>query len=130
MDVIDISHDNPVYDPRSFGQHIRYHKFPTVSKIPPTDEEVERFITLVDRVRDEQNARLQANSLVADDHYIGVHCHYGFNRTGYFLVCYMIERCGLGVREAIETFATARPNGIRHVHFLDRLFVRYSGLVQ
>ena len=36
-DIIDISHDNPVYDPRNFGNGIKYHKLPTVSKIPPTD---------------------------------------------------------------------------------------------
>ena len=30
--------------------------------------------------------------------------------------------------EAIETFARARPNGIRHEHFRDRLHVRYSGV--
>ena len=36
-DIIDISHDNPVYDPRNFGHGIKYHKLPTVSKIPPTD---------------------------------------------------------------------------------------------
>ncbi|KAH7038069.1 uncharacterized protein B0I36DRAFT_315428 [Microdochium trichocladiopsis] len=129
-DVIDISHDNPVYDPRSFGEQIRYHKFPTVSKVPPTDQEVEQFITLVDRLREEQKARPQYTLNKDNNCYIGVHCHYGFNRTGYFVVCYLIERCNYGVQEAIETFAAARPNGIRHVHFLDRLFVRYSGLVK
>ena len=36
-DIIDISHDNPVYDFRNFGHGIKYHKLPTVSKIPPTD---------------------------------------------------------------------------------------------
>ncbi len=36
-DIVDISHDNPVYDPRNFGNGIKYHKLPTISKIPPTD---------------------------------------------------------------------------------------------
>lgn len=36
-DIVDISHDNPVYDPRNFGNGVKYHKLPTVSKIPPTD---------------------------------------------------------------------------------------------
>ncbi|KXJ94644.1 hypothetical protein Micbo1qcDRAFT_232088 [Microdochium bolleyi] len=129
-DIIDISHDNPVYDPRSLGEEIRYHKFPTVSKIPPTDDEVEKFIALVDRVRGEQKVRMAVPDSDSKDCFVGVHCHYGFNRTGYFLVCYLIERCGFGVQEAIDTFAAARPNGIRHVHFLDRLFVRYSGMVK
>ncbi|KAK6950512.1 hypothetical protein Daesc_008840 [Daldinia eschscholtzii] len=120
-DIIDISHADPVYDPKSFGEGIRYHKFPTVSKIPPTNEEVASFIKLVDQIREEQAEH------AGNEHYmIGVHCHYGFNRTGYFVVCYLVERCGYGVQQAIDEFATKRPNGIRHSHFLDRLFVRYA----
>ncbi|KAJ9134491.1 mRNA-capping enzyme [Pleurostoma richardsiae] len=129
-DIIDISHDNPVYDPRGLEKAgVRYHKFPTVSKIPPTDQEVDGFIALVDRVREEQKQRA-AEEGWGDDYVVGVHCHYGFNRTGYFIVCYLVERCGFGVQEAIDAFAKARPNGIRHSHFLDSLFVRYSGLKQ
>ncbi|KAI0455682.1 dual specificity phosphatase catalytic domain-containing protein [Xylaria acuta] len=126
-DIIDISHADPVYDPQSFGGSIKYHKFPTVSKIPPTDAEVAGFISLVDKVREDQKQRSSSEANWSDDYVIGVHCHYGFNRTGYFVVCYLIERCGYGVQKAISTFAEARPNGIRHSHFLDRLFVRYSG---
>ncbi|KAH8668501.1 hypothetical protein BX600DRAFT_510595 [Xylariales sp. PMI_506] len=126
-DIIDISHDDPVYDPRGLERDgIKYHKFPTVSKIPPTDAEVENFNSLVDRVREDQ--KLRAKEKGWDDYFIGVHCHYGFNRTGYFIVCYLVDRCGLEVQQAIDVFAAARPNGIRHSHFLDRLFVRYSGL--
>ena len=127
-DIVDISHDSPVYDPRGLEQGgIRYHKLPTVSKIPPTDVEVEAFIALVDRLRAEQKQRAEEEGW-DPDYVIGVHCHYGFNRTGYFVVCYIVERCGLSVREAIDVFAKARPNGIRHSHFLDNLAVRYSGL--
>ncbi|KAI5863056.1 hypothetical protein GGS23DRAFT_50793 [Durotheca rogersii] len=125
-DIIDISHDDPVYDPKSFGRGIKYHKFPTVSKIPPTDTEVANFISLVDKIREDQKIRSTTEPGWSRDHAIGVHCHYGFNRTGYFVVCYLVERCGYGVQEAIDAFAKARPNGIRHSHFLDRLFVRYS----
>ncbi|KAI0377861.1 hypothetical protein F5Y04DRAFT_284531 [Hypomontagnella monticulosa] len=127
-DIIDISHDDPVYDPKSFGEGIKYHKFPTVSKIPPTDTEVANFIKLVDRIREDQKTRAASEPGWSPDHVVGVHCHYGFNRTGYFVVCYLVERCGFGVQEAIDAFATARPNGIRHSHFLDRLFVRYAHL--
>jgi hypothetical protein len=126
-DIIDISHDDPVYDPHSFGGSIKYHKFPTVSKVPPTDAEVASFIDIVDKVRDDQEQRSSTEAGWSKDHLIGVHCHYGFNRTGYFVVCYLIERCGYSVQKAITTFAEARPNGIRHSHFLDRLFVRYFG---
>jgi protein-tyrosine phosphatase len=87
--------------------------------------EVEAFIKLVDSLRSAQKQRAETERW-SGQCVIGVHCHYGFNRTGYFIVCYLIERCGFGVKEAIEAFAKARPNGIRHSHFLDRLHVRYT----
>ncbi|APA11113.1 hypothetical protein SS1G_03138 [Sclerotinia sclerotiorum 1980 UF-70] len=124
-DIVDISHESPVYDPRGLEKGgIRYHKFPTVSKIPPTSDEVVTFINLIDRLRDEQEAR-KKNEGVDGEWFVGVHCHYGFNRTGYFIVCYLVERCGYGVQEAIDEFAKRRPKGIKHAHFMDRLFVRY-----
>ncbi|GAO16731.1 hypothetical protein UVI_02002770 [Ustilaginoidea virens] len=126
--VVDISKDQPVYDPRGLERgSIQYHKFPTVSKIPPQPDEVESFIQLVDRLRETLNERAVAEGWEYPERcVVGVHCHYGFNRTGYFIVCYLVERCGFRVQEAIEEFARARPNGIRHSHFLDRLYVRYN----
>ncbi|KAK6712552.1 hypothetical protein SNK05_007007 [Fusarium graminearum] len=125
-DVIDISKDQPVYDPRGLERAgIRYHKFPTVSKIPPLSHEIQDFIKLVDDIRQSQADRALTEEWSDPEQcVIGVHCHYGFNRTGYFIVCYLVEKCGFDVQEAIETFAKARPNGIRHSHFLDRLYVR------
>ncbi|KAH7308110.1 hypothetical protein B0I35DRAFT_453987 [Stachybotrys elegans] len=127
-DVIDISKDQPVYDPRGLERSgIHYHKFPTVSKVPPQPDEVEAFIKLVDSLRNAQKLRAVKEAWTKPEEcVVGVHCHYGFNRTGYFVVCYLVERCGLPVKEAIEVFAKARPNGIRHSHFLDRLYVRYN----
>ncbi|KAF4512176.1 hypothetical protein G6O67_001350 [Ophiocordyceps sinensis] len=126
--VIDISKDQPVYDPRGLERGgVHYHKFPTVSKVPPEAREVEAFIGLVDGMRGAQEERDAAGGLGdAKACVVGVHCHYGFNRTGYFIVCYLVERCGFAVPDAIEAFAKARPSGIRHSHFLDRLYVRYD----
>lgn len=113
--VIDISHDNPVYDPKGLEEGgIPYLKFPTVSKQPPQLEEVKVFIDLVDKMRAEKRPGL-----------IAVHCHYGFNRTGFFLVSYLIERLGYRVEDAVDHFQQARPPGIRHSHFIDQLHVRY-----
>ncbi|EOA86609.1 uncharacterized protein SETTUDRAFT_153415 [Exserohilum turcica Et28A] len=113
--VIDISHDNPVYDPKGLEEGgIPYYKFPTVSKQPPHSAEVKEFFDLVDRIRAEQRPGL-----------IGVHCHYGFNRTGFFLASYLIERLGYTVEDALDAFQRARPPGIRHSHFVDTLYVRY-----
>ncbi|KAF2708136.1 hypothetical protein K504DRAFT_456183 [Pleomassaria siparia CBS 279.74] len=119
--VIDISHDLPVYDHKGLEDGgIEYHKFPTVSKQPPTEDEVKMFIALIDSIRAEREVK------VGEERLIGVHCHYGFNRTGFFIVSYLIERLGYRVEDALETFAKARQPGIRHAHFVDTLFVRYT----
>jgi pimeloyl-ACP methyl ester carboxylesterase/protein-tyrosine phosphatase len=124
-DIVDISHESPVYDPRGLERGgVRYHKLPTVSKIPPTGSEIREFVAHIDRLREEQKARAIAEHWGLE-HYIGVHCHYGFNRTGYFTVCYLVERCGYTVQGALDEFALKRPKGIKHAHFMDQLFVRY-----
>ena len=120
--VIDISHESPVYDPRGLqAGGIEYHKLPTVSKFPPTPQEVADFIDLVDRVRKESREQ-------GDGRLVAVHCHYGFNRTGFFICSYLIEKENYGIQQAIDEFQVQRPPGIRHEHFIDTLFVRYSGL--
>ncbi len=127
--IIDISKDSPIYDPKMLEQGgIHYHKFPTVSKIPPTINEVEDFIALVERLRHE--LRSKGFSTPGEDGLltqpaIGVHCHYGYNRTGFFIVCYLVEKEGYRVQDAIDEFAKQRAPGIRHDHFIDTLFVRY-----
>ncbi|KAK4232086.1 hypothetical protein QBC38DRAFT_145067 [Podospora fimiseda] len=126
-DVIDISHDNPAYDPSLLREGgIRYHKFATLSKVPPNDEEIKGFIRLVDGIREEKK-KLRGGEGEEEEGVIGVHCHYGFNRTGFLLVCYLVERCGFSTKDAIQAFAEARPDGIRHAHFRDRLYLRYAG---
>ncbi|KAF2228592.1 hypothetical protein EV356DRAFT_537949 [Viridothelium virens] len=121
--VIDISSGEPVYAPEGLEKGgIKYYKFATISKQPPTAEEVRDFIALVDKVK---------GSTATEDNragkLIGVHCHYGFNRTGFFIVSYLVEREGYRVEDAIEEFARQRPPGIRHEHFIDALHLRFVG---
>ncbi|KAM3578208.1 hypothetical protein VKS41_007736 [Umbelopsis sp. WA50703] len=113
--IIDISKDAPPYRPSDFeNSHVSYKKLSTVSKIPPLRDEVNRFITLAAACWEER-----------PDMQIAVHCHYGFNRTGFFICCYMIERLGVTVPDALRFFEDARPPGIRHSHFKDELYLRY-----
>jgi protein-tyrosine phosphatase len=122
--VVDISHDPPVYDERGLEDGgIIYCKCPTVSKLPPTKDEVETFIYAVDHIRHKLEKRDQPSQL------IGVHCHYGFNRTGFFIVSYLVERMGYPLSAALEEFKTSRPPGIRHSHFTDELYGRYFDYV-
>ncbi|KKA20851.1 Polynucleotide 5'-phosphatase [Rasamsonia emersonii CBS 393.64] len=132
--VVDISHENPVYDPNQLEKGgIHYHKHPTVSKIPPTPDETRDFIGLVDRLEREITDKMEKEKQQGEGEgegectrpLVGVHCHYGFNRTGFLIVSYLIERKGFSVQGAIDEFEKCRPPGIRHEHFIDTLFVRY-----
>ncbi|KAK7203936.1 Alpha/Beta hydrolase protein [Myxozyma melibiosi] len=118
-DIIDISRDLPPYDPATF-KRIRYHKFPTVSKIPPSRQQVDEFIALVDSLEYDPTTGARNANVVA------VHCHYGFNRTGFLICSYLVQRLGVPVRDAVEYFKVARPPGIKHPHFIDELYVRYT----
>lgn len=114
--IIDISSDIPPYNPQSF-KNIRYYKCATVSKVVPDQASIRRFINLVKEILDETD----------EEHpLIGVHCHYGFNRTGFLICCYLIEELGWSVKDAVEGFKLAKPPGIKHPHFIDALYVRYD----
>ncbi|KAJ5929171.1 hypothetical protein N7454_007019 [Penicillium verhagenii] len=128
--VIDISHESPVYSPAQMEKGgIHYCKHPTVSKLPPTPDEVRDFIALVERLQkeiDDQMEKREDPSIPRP--LIGVHCHYGYNRTGFLIVCYLIEQLDYPVKDAVAEFNQCRPPGIRHDHFIDELHARYAGI--
>ncbi|KAJ5185189.1 Ribosomal protein S19e [Penicillium cf. griseofulvum] len=127
--VIDISHESPVYNPAEMEKGgIHYYKHPTISKIPPTPDEARDFIALVNRIQkdiDEEMEQRTNEEKSLPRPVVGVHCHYGYNRTGFLICCYLIEHLGFAVQDAIDEFNRCRPPGIRHGHFIDTLFVRY-----
>lgn len=54
--------------------------------------------------------------------YIGVHCTHGFNRTGFLIVSYMVEKMDCSVEAAILAFADARPPGIYKQDYINELY--------
>ncbi|EGV62391.1 hypothetical protein CANTEDRAFT_126271 [Yamadazyma tenuis ATCC 10573] len=114
--IVDISADIPPYDPETF-KIITYYKCATVSKVVPDPGSIRKFIQLIDKILE---------SKTIEDPLIAVHCHYGFNRTGFLICCFLIERLGWSVEEAIGGFRDAKPPGIKHRHFIDALYVRYE----
>lgn len=58
--------------------------------------------------------------------FIGVHCTHGFNRTGFFVVSYLVEVLNYDVTSAIRHFAAARPPGIYRQNYIDELYKRYG----
>nr|XP_039261736.1 mRNA-capping enzyme-like [Styela clava] len=57
---------------------------------------------------------------------IGVHCTHGYNRTGFLISAYLIEKMDWSVEAAFSTFAQARPPGIIKGHYIEELFRRYG----
>lgn len=113
--IVDIGSDTPSYDPTDF-QRIKYLKFKTESKVTPDDVTIEKFLGIID-------------SLVADkkeNQFIAVHCHYGQNRTGFLISCYLVERLGWSVKESLDAFKYSKSPGIKHQHFKNALYLRYG----
>ena len=59
------------------------------------------------------------------EEYIAIHCAYGFNRTGFVVCCYLVEKENMTAEEALEAFALARPPGVKHARFQMALKARY-----
>lgn len=57
---------------------------------------------------------------------IAVHCTHGFNRTGFLIVSYLVEKMDWSVEAAINQFASFRPPGIYKADYLAELFRRYD----
>ncbi|KAF2216038.1 hypothetical protein CERZMDRAFT_35200 [Cercospora zeae-maydis SCOH1-5] len=123
--VVDISLDAPVYDKAGLENgDVEYHKFPTVSKQPPGADEIEQFIAVIDTLR--QSPKLQVPEESRPKPTIGVHCHYGFNRTGFLIICYLVERLGWDLEDALREFSRKREPGVKHDHFVNELYIRYK----
>lgn len=57
---------------------------------------------------------------------VGVHCTHGFNRTGFLIVSYMVEKTDCSVEAALQSFASARPPGIYKEEYIRELYRRYG----
>lgn len=57
---------------------------------------------------------------------IGVHCTHGFNRTGFLIVSYMVDRLDYCVAAALMEFSKMRPPGIYKQDYINELFKRYD----
>ncbi|XP_061741858.1 mRNA-capping enzyme isoform X2 [Nerophis ophidion] len=57
---------------------------------------------------------------------MGVHCTHGFNRTGFLICAYLVEKMDWSVEAAVAAFAQARAPGIYKGDYLKELFRRYG----
>lgn len=114
--IIDLSNDEGSYDKKKFTKKgIEYKRIQIESKVIPSSTDVFEFIQMV-----------KCFSSTNKDKQIIVHCHYGYNRTGLMICAYLIEEKHVSVHEALKRFKDARPPGIKHQNYIDKLILRYS----
>ena len=99
--IVDVSMEVPPYLTTDKGLPL-YKKLPTESKVVPSPDDVARFLsTLDDFWAQKSNKHLD----------VAVHCHYGFNRTGFFVCAYLIERQNVSAAAAIEMVRRSKGLG-------------------
>ncbi|XP_077160654.1 mRNA-capping enzyme isoform X2 [Paroedura picta] len=81
----------------------------------PTAENTEAFIRLCEHFSNKNPTE-----------FIGVHCTHGFNRTGFLICAFLVEKLDWSIEAAVATFAQARPPGIYKADYLKELFQRYG----
>ncbi|KAL5007034.1 hypothetical protein ScPMuIL_015840 [Solemya velum] len=81
----------------------------------PSSDQTEAFIGLCARFLNQKPLEC-----------IGVHCTHGFNRTGFLIVSYLVEKESWSVEAAVQAYAQSRPPGIYKQHYLEELFDRYG----
>lgn len=114
--IIDLSNDEGSYNKEKFlEKNVDYKRIQIESKVIPSLTDVFEFISMVKQFSQEKPEKD-----------IIVHCHYGYNRTGLMICSYLIENEHVTVQEAIKRFKVARPPGIKHQNYLDKLILRYS----
>ncbi|KAI8345800.1 Alpha/Beta hydrolase protein [Mortierella sp. GBAus27b] len=115
---VDISSREPSYRTTDFeATSITYTKLPSVSKIPPTWEDVNRFIA-------------HCNACWEQKPGVDLAVHYSTG-TGFMICSYLIQEQKYSVAEALQHFEQARPpRGIRHDHFKGELYLRYEPPLQ
>ena len=81
----------------------------------PSLETTKLFINVVDRF-------IQTNPTDL----VGVHCTHGFNRTGFMICSYLVEKLDFSIDMAVVLFAESRPPGIYKQDYINELFKRYA----
>jgi mRNA-capping enzyme len=81
----------------------------------PSREHVDLFLNVVETFVRQKPTEL-----------IGVHCTHGFNRTGFLICSYLVEKLDMSVDTAVAFFADARPPGIYKQDYINELFRLYG----
>jgi len=115
--VIDLTNTTRFYNPDEFtSNEIKHQKIACKGHDEcPDANTVKLFVNLCDTY-----IRMNPHKK------IGVHCTHGYNRTGYLICAYLVEKLDWSVEAAYHTFANMRPPGIIKGHYIKELYERYG----
>jgi len=115
--IIDLTNTDRFYDKSAFAdKSIIHQKIPCKGRGECPDENaVNLFVNL-------------CHNLISKDplSVIGVHCTHGYNRTGFLICAYLVEKLDWSIEAAYSAFSQARPPGILKEHYIKELFDRYG----
>jgi len=113
---IDLTNTRNLYQTNSIRKRdCQYLKLYHRDGEPPSEMEVRTFI--------EHCKRFMADK---PQEIIGVHSTHGINRTGFFIICYLVEMHNVDVNRGLAEFAAARPPGINRQDYIILLHERYT----
>lgn len=115
--LVDLTNTTRFYDRSEIEKEgIKYVKAPCKGHgESPSKETTELFIGLCDKFINANPTEL-----------IGVHCTHGFNRTGFLICAYLVEKMDWSVEAAVAAFSQSRAPGIYKGDYLKELFRRYG----
>lgn len=115
--LVDLTNTNRFYDRNDIEKEgIKYFKLQCRGHGEcPSAEVTAMFIRLCEHFLERNPTEL-----------IGVHCTHGFNRTGFLVCAYLVEKLDWSIEAAVAAFAQARSPGIYKSDYLKELFRRYG----
>lgn len=116
--IIDLTNTDRFYDASTEvkQQGIKYYKMNCRGHgETPTQEISQLFINIVDNFIRQHPTEV-----------IGVHCTHGFNRTGFLICAYLVEKLDFSIDMAVALFAQCRAPGIYKQDYINELFRRYA----
>lgn len=115
--LVDLTNTSRFYDRNDIEKEgIKYMKLQCKGHGEcPSREVTERFIRQCDNFLEKNPEEL-----------IGVHCTHGFNRTGFLICAFLVEKMDWSAEAAVAAFSRARAPGIYKEDYLKELFRRYA----
>jgi protein-tyrosine phosphatase len=93
--IIDLSTHNNSYD---IPKNVKHYNFNFEKKVLPSEDKIDSIMNILNDNKDKK---------------ILIHCHYGFNRTGFVFITYLC-RNGYKLNDATNIFTKIRGKGIKY----------------